>query len=454
LQSANEELQSSSEELQSLNEELETSKEELQSTNEELIMVNQEMESINEKLEAERNYSDSIVANLREPLLVLDKNLRIKSANHAFYKVFEFNEKEVTNSLIYELGENEWEIPKLRSLLNNIIHKKSVVINYEITHTFKGLGEIIMLINARKVITERESEELLLLSIEDVTEKVQEKRKREAIQKTYTKELEEKVQGRTQELNQANEELLQRNEDLIKMNKELEAFAYVSSHDLQEPLRKIQTFASRIHEKEADNLSDNGKKYFTMMQESANRMQGLVQDLLNFSRLTTAEREFETVNLKPIIEDVKDSFKEALEENNGRIEVTKDCETNVIVFQFRQLIQNLISNALKFSHPDRTPEVIISCEVKKGSELEPENLLPLKEYCHITVADNGIGFEDEFSEKVFEVFQKLHSKEEYPGTGIGLATVKKIVNNHHGIIQAKSKLDKGTTFEIYIPAHN
>ncbi|MEX2485276.1 MAG: chemotaxis protein CheB, partial [Brumimicrobium sp.] len=427
LQSANEELQSSSEELQSLNEELETSKEELQSTNEELTVVNQEMASLNEELEAERNYSESIVANLREPLLVLDKNLRIQSANNAFYRVFKFEGEEVKNSLIYELGKNEWEIPKLRSLLTDIIHKKSVVNDYEITHTFKGLGVVIMLINARKVITDHESKELLLLSIEDITEKVQEKRKREEIQQRYTQELEEKVEERTQELKLTNEELLQRNEDLEKMNKELEAFAYVSSHDLQEPLRKIQTIASRIHEKETGNLSDKGKNYFSMMQDSANRMQSLIQDLLNFSRLTTAERTFETVDLKKIIESVKDSFKEILKEENAQIEVTQGCETNVIVFQFHQLMNNLISNALKFSHPDRPPKIVIHCEVKKGGQLEPTSLLPQKEYCHITVTDNGIGFEEEFNEKIFEVFQKLHTKEEYPGTGIGLATVKKIV---------------------------
>ncbi len=453
LQSANEELQSSSEELQSLNEELETSKEELQSTNEELTVVNQEMVSLNEQLEAQRNYSESIVANLREPLLVLDKNLRIRSANNAFYRVFKFKEEEVNNILIYELGKNEWEIPKLRSLLNNIIHKKSVINDFEITHTFRRLGEIIMLINARKVVTDRESEELLLLSIEDVTEKVQEKRKREEIQEMYTKELEERVQERTRELSTANEELLQKHEELVVMNKELEAFTYVSSHDLQEPLRKIQTFADRILEKENQNLSDKGKSYFSIMYDSAQHMKKLIEDLLAFSQLATSERKYTTTNLNTVIQKVTDSLQYLIKEKNATIEVAENCEADIIPFQFRQLMQNLISNALKFSKSSVPPYIVIRCRIKKGSELNSVQLAQNKEYCHISVTDNGIGFEDRFKERIFEVFQKLHGKEKYPGTGIGLATVKKIVENHHGIITATSELNKGTTFNIYIPAN-
>ncbi|MEX0661890.1 MAG: chemotaxis protein CheB [Balneolaceae bacterium] len=436
LQSANEELMSGSEELQSLNEELETSKEELQSTNEELIVVNHEMINLNEQLAAERNYSQSIVANIREPLLVLDKNLCIRLANNAFYKLFKMNEKETEGTLIFNLGDKHWNIPELRKLFKEIIPQKSMIHDFEVTHTFPNIGELIMLLNAREVKSEKNQEKMILLSIEDITKRVNERKKIHDIREQHTKEL------------------LQNNKDLVKMNKELEAFAYVSSHDLQEPLRKIQTFAGRILEKESGNLSNKGKKYFTIMQDSANRMQGLIEDLLNFSRLTTAEREFETVNLKKIIEEVKDTFKESINEKDARIDISKNCEIYVIVFQFRQLLHNLISNALKYSKPGKPPKIVIHCNIKKGSQLTPKNLSPQKKYYHITVTDNGIGFEEEFSEKIFEVFQKLHPKEEYPGTGIGLATVKKIVNNHHGIIKAKSELNKGTTFEIYIPAQN
>jgi two-component system CheB/CheR fusion protein len=257
-------------------------------------------------------------------------------------------------------------------------------------------------------------------------------------------ELEIAVENRTNDLKQANQELL-------KMNKELEAFTYGSSHDLQEPLRKIQTFAGRILEKENKNLSEKGQEYFHLMKNAAERMQTLIQDLLAFSRINAAERKFEKIDLNVIIEEVKEEFKEIIAEKQAVIEVKEICIVNIIPFQFRQLMQNLFSNSLKFCNPNIPPHIIIECRNIKYSKKNMLNLPAEKEYCHIRITDNGIGFEKEFSEKIFEVFQRLHSKEEYAGTGIGLAIVKKIVGNHNGIITATSELDKGTTFDIYIP---
>ena len=257
--------------------------------------------------------------------------------------------------------------------------------------------------------------------------------------------LEEAVSNRTAELKQANE-------GLLKMNKELEAFTYVSSHDLQEPLRKIQTFAGRILEKENQNLSDYGKNYFRLMQNAAQRMQTLIQDLLAFSRISSAERKFENTDLNIIIEEVKKEFKDDIAEKHATIEVKEICKVKIIPFQFRQLMYNLISNALKFSNPKIPPHITIENSNIKYSNANDANLALNKEYCHITISDNGIGFEKEYSEKIFQVFQKLHGKEEYAGTGIGLAIVKKIVENHNGIITATSELNKGTRFDIYIPA--
>ena len=181
LQSANEELLSSSEELQSLNEELETGKEELQSTNEELTVVNQEMISLNEQVTAARDYAEAIIANIHEPLLVLDKNLRIRTANNAFYKTFRVNEKETEAVLIYDLGNKQWDIPELRNLLEKILLEKSVFNDFEVTHTFSHIGERIMLLNAREVINKNSAEKLILLSIEDITER---KKAQEVLNKT------------------------------------------------------------------------------------------------------------------------------------------------------------------------------------------------------------------------------------------------------------------------------
>lgn len=164
-----------------------------------------------------------------------------------------------------------------------------------------------------------------------------------------------------------------------------------------------------------------------------------------------AEREFVNTDLHIIIEDVKKDFKEAIAEKHAIIDVKEICDVKIISFQFRQLMHNLISNALKFSNPKIPPHITIESRIEKFSKINIANLPTQKEYCDITITDNGIGFEKKFSEKIFEVFQKLHGKEEYAGTGIGLAIVKKIVDNHNCIITAKSELNKGTAFNIYIP---
>jgi len=246
-------------------------------------------------------------------------------------------------------------------------------------------------------------------------------------------------------------ELEQKNIELEKMNQELQSFAYISSHDLQEPLRKIQTFASLIVEKEFENLSDSGKDKFQRMQSAAQRMQTLINDLLAYSRTNIQERVFEKTDLSKIIDEVKDDLKEEIEQKNATIENCENCEANIIPFQFRQLLYNLVSNSLKFSNPE-TPIVIkIQSEIVKGSLLNNEKLEEETHYCHIKISDNGIGFEQQYSAKIFEVFQRLHGKLEYNGTGIGLAIVKKIVDNHSGIITATGEKNKGATFDIYLP---
>jgi PAS domain S-box-containing protein len=264
-------------------------------------------------------------------------------------------------------------------------------------------------------------------------------------EKLFTKELESKVKERTEELEQFNIELKRK-------NKELQSFAHISSHDLQEPLRKIQTFASRIIDREYDNLSEFGKDNFKRMEEAAKRMQTLIQDLLLYSKTNSSERKFEHTDLNKIIDEIKEELVEELDEKNVTIETNDLCHANIIPFQFRQLIHNLVSNSMKFSNPDIPPCITINSETAPGSELDNDKLSPQKSYCHISVSDNGIGFEPQYSEKIFDVFQRLHGQEKYKGTGIGLSIVKKIVENHEGIITATGELNEGATFDIYIPA--
>ena len=279
---------------------------------------------------------------------------------------------------------------------------------------------------------------------------------------------------RAAELNIANIELAFQNVEKEKRaaelsiaNKELEAFSYVSSHDLQEPLRKIQIFTGTILENETQNLSENGKYNFKRIQSAVGTMRQLIDDLLSFSRINTNERKFEKIDLDIIIAEIKDELKDNIEEKHATIEATNLGPCNIIVFQFRQLMYNLVSNALKFSKSDVPPCIIIKSSITKGIKLNNACLndeakqekpgsrvgmfSPKRNYYHISVRDNGIGFQPQFSERIFEVFQRLHSKDVYAGTGIGLAIVKKIVENHNGIVKATGRLNKGATFDIYIP---
>jgi two-component system, chemotaxis family, CheB/CheR fusion protein len=462
LQSAHEEVVSSNEELQTVNEELETSREEIESANEELTTTNQELQTRNDLLTESYEYSSAIISTMHEPMLVLGKDLRVKSANKAFYKNFGVKEEQTEGVLLYDLGNKQWNIPGLRELLEEIIPKNSEFYNYEVKHTFLNIGEKIMSLNASRVIQKTHREHLILLVISDITEVrrllvEKEQREKDLLSKEIKERKSEKlrlenaVNKRTQELKEANESLEEKNTELLNMNKELEAFAYVSSHDLQEPLRKLQIFSGIILENEEQKLSEKGKNYFHLMQKAAERMQQLIQDLLAFSRISVAERKFEKTDLNFIIEEVKKEFKEVIDEKQAVIEVNEICEVLIIPFQFRQLMFNLVSNALKFSNPEIPPHIKIASSKFKNEKSIIEGLKPQREYCHISITDNGIGFEQNFSTKIFEVFQKLHGKSEYEGTGIGLAIVKKIVDNHNGIIKATSELNKGTTFNIYLP---
>jgi light-regulated signal transduction histidine kinase (bacteriophytochrome) len=304
-------------------------------------------------------------------------------------------------------------------------------------------------------------EDKLATAIKELAFQNDEKEKRAAELIIANKELlfqMEEKELRASELVIANKELTFQNEEkekraaeLISANKELEAFTYISSHDLQEPLRKIQTFAARLISDESENLSDKGKGYVLRMKDAANRMQTLIDDLLAYSRITTSERKFEITSLNDIIHAVLKDFEETISAKHATIEVLEVCDAFVIPFQFRQLIHNLIGNALKFSKPDSIPHIIVRSRNIKGSDVTDPKLLPDKKYCHITVSDNGIGFESQYKDYIFDIFKRLHDKEKISGTGIGLTIVKKIVENHNGIITATGDLNKGATFDIYIP---
>jgi len=560
LLSANEELVSGSEELRSLNEELEISKEELQSTVEELYAANQELNVRNEQLNHYRKYAEAIVTTIREPLIVLDKDLRVKSANSAFYKTFNETENSAEGKLFYELKDNQWDIPKLRILLERTLQEKEFYESYEVKRTFSVIGERIMLLNARKFFSEGNNEYLILLAIEDITERrtletklkvsadylkavfesspqiatmvssdgtvnyfnqffldysglnITEAIERgwqsvirpeiylkfktlwaEAIhsgddfymrlmlkrndgiyrwhiaralairnnegkitswvgtatdihdQKTFSEELEKQVSERTQSLKESNA-------DLAHSNKNLEQFAFIASHDLQEPLRKIRIFSNMISTNFGKHLPNEAVKLIDKINTSAERMSGLIKAVLNFSKIDSAKDQFAAVNLNDILNQVLDDFDVLITDKNAKITKNISCTIQAVPLQMNQLFYNLISNSLKFTHLHLSPIISITSKIMTSEEIKsyPE-LNQKRSYCEIIFEDNGIGFEKKYELQIFQIFQRLHSHEQFPGTGIGLALCKKIALNHHGEIFAKSNGSTGATFHIILP---
>lgn len=245
--------------------------------------------------------------------------------------------------------------------------------------------------------------------------------------------------------------LEEKNKELERMNEELSSFAYISSHDLQEPLRKIQTFSDRIMDLEYKNLSEKGKDYFQRMQRGASRMQQLIRDILTYSRTTTSEKKFEPTDLNDLLTQSKIELEVMIMEKKAVIESPHLPTLKVIPFQMQQLFNNLINNALKFSKDHSPPRITIRSEIVDADSLQSPYPVAVKKYCHLTFQDQGIGFEPMYANKIFEVFQRLHGRSEFGGTGIGLAICKKIVENHHGMISAESDLNQGATFHIYLP---
>lgn len=248
-----------------------------------------------------------------------------------------------------------------------------------------------------------------------------------------------------------NIELQERNKELEKSNKELASFNHVASHDLQEPLRKIQTFISRVSDADKEVMSESGKNYITKIESSAKRMRVLIDDLLLFSRTNTTKKEFLKINLNELLDNAESELAEVIEEKRAVIKSNKLPKLSVIPYQIEQLFINLIGNSLKYSRPDVEPQISISSE-KVSSADYPEIVdQSVKKFHKITFTDNGMGFDPQFKETIFILFQRLHSKTDYPGTGIGLAICKKIVENHKGHITATSTLGEGSVFTVFLP---
>jgi light-regulated signal transduction histidine kinase (bacteriophytochrome) len=230
---------------------------------------------------------------------------------------------------------------------------------------------------------------------------------------------------------------------LERSNAELERFASIASHDLQEPLRKIQAFSDRLRDRFATEVSDTGRDYLERIRNAAKRMQDLINDLLMFSRLSAKEQTYARANLTKIARSVLSDLEVRIEETGGKVELGELPTIDADPLHMRQLFQNLIANALKFARPEVPPVVKIQGEVIEHGQDGP--------MLRMLVSDNGIGIEPRHHDRIFGIFERLHSRGKYEGTGVGLAVCRKIVQQHHGSITVASVVDEGTTFTILLP---
>ncbi len=256
---------------------------------------------------------------------------------------------------------------------------------------------------------------------------------------TILKEVERKLEEKIKELNIS--------------NSDLEQFAYVASHDLQEPLRKIRAFGDRLKNKFSDSVSEEGQDYIERMQNAAERMQTLIDDLLTFSKATRETKEIQDVDLRAVFEKVILDLDYRIETTGAKINLNISAHVEGTAPQLAQVFLNILSNSLKFLKPGILPEINITSEVVLGKNLPINVALPNQQYCVIKISDNGIGFDEEYAGKIFDLFQRLHARTDYKGTGIGLAICKKIIERHYGFIFANSIEGEGASFFIALPVN-
>jgi len=403
LETSNEELQSANEEYQSTNEELETSKEELQSFNEELETVNSELNRKVAELEDAKIYAENIVDTVREPLLVLDASLRVKSANQSFYKTFGLAEHQTINHLLYDLGHREWDIPELRRLLSEMLPEKQRLEDFRVEHEFSKIGRTTMLLNARQFPQQNGDAPLILLAIEDIT-------------------------ARSRAEN-----------SLREANQDLRHFAYAASHDLQEPLRMVTSYTQLLakqYKGKLDPLADQSIAYAV---EGAHQMEMLLKGLRDYWAVNEGKIEQNVVaDCNHILDEALAYLQARIQESAARI--THDPLPTVMAkdVSLVLLFKNLVGNALKYSRTGEPPRIHVAAQ-------------RLAKDWSFSVRDNGIGIEAAHLEKIFIPFKRLHAAEEYAGSGLGLAICQRIVERYNGRIWAESIFGEGSTFHFTIP---
>jgi signal transduction histidine kinase len=369
------------------------------------------------------DYAKNIVSTVREPLVVLDDELRVISANPSFYSTFKVTPEISEKALLYDLGNRQWDIPRLRELLEEVLPESNTVEDFEVEHDFPDIGQKTMLMNARRIQSKMGAAPMILLAIEDITER----RRLELAERTslelVSKRLEKEVAERTSELERS--------------NRELQQFAYVASHDLKEPLRLVESYVQLLVKRYRGQLDDKADVFMGFILEGTNRMQKLINDVLLYSRVEARAKQLKSVDADSVLERVRLGLRLDIE-SSGAV-VSNDLLPTVLVdeTQIYQLFHNLVANALKY-RGEEPPEIHVSARYEESDWL-------------FAVRDNGIGFDPKYAERIFLMFQRLHGRDDYDGTGIGLALCQRIVERHGGRIWAESEEGKGSTFYFTIP---
>jgi light-regulated signal transduction histidine kinase (bacteriophytochrome) len=264
-------------------------------------------------------------------------------------------------------------------------------------------------------------------------------------------DLKERIQAENI-IKQKNRLLEEKNMQLEQTNAELASFSFVASHDLQEPLRKIQTFSNRILDLGENEFSNEVKDYFNRILSATSRMKNLISDLLNYSRMNNTEMKLELTDLNVLVREAKNNLDERIAETNAQLRIGQLPTVEVIPHQFTQVFNNILANAIKYRKPGEIPKIEMSSRIIEGRMLSHYAADRNFNYHKISIADNGIGFEPIHAFKIFELFQRLHGVNQYEGTGIGLAICKKIMQNHRGFIEAEGAPGVGAVFTLYLPA--
>ena len=388
--------------------------------------------NLNKNLQEKEAYLQELINSAPDAIVVIDNDNLISLWNPKTESIFGWKAAEVIGRSITEViagpANDGISGSRINQLIQQAVEEKSNRV-FELTAFTKERSEINVSLSISQSV--QGGKQFYIAFLRDITRE---------------KQIKEELEQKSTQLEQANERLNAQNAELQTINIELESFNYAASHDLKEPLRKIQVYSGRILEKK-DTLEPGLADYFDKVTRAASRMQSLIEDLLMYSRATDNTGSFERVNLNDVVEEVRNTLATTIEERQAIIVAGDLPVISAIPFQVHQLILNLVSNSLKYSKPGVPPCIVIYAGSVKGQEGFPAD----HEYMELVIKDNGIGFEPSNAEKIFGLFQRLHSKDDYPGSGIGLALCRKIVHNHGGFIKAESQPMEGATFKVYLP---